>query len=1224
MYDTIQKTIIAWAFNHYIAYYYFDNVNVNQLKVAFEKGEIELENLPVKRDALKHLKIPWDVTSGVVGKLSIRIPLLTLLTDPWIIRISNLMLVLSPTEKNKDETSTNLDESFKRDYPSTSMEMLQDNSETTFSECQDDASQEPDETALVVHRINSEETKLAEFYSSFSATVSSIVKDIYKNIKLEIESITFLFDKFNHGLAKLSADHLLLHRPDNERKIVMDNVSFYMSSIGSFKWNRQEDLVRFNLNACSLELYDLSNDSNHHSLEIVSETDIYGNIFIVGPGNSSVPVCEFLLEDTRILYFSGEQQQDWSMFARASCSHFNREVSTWESLLKPWPFNLSWDKRGSHKKISLTSDELAEFTMSSSLLDLIDVLIRRISIESMQPKLWPAKIGGNPSQPASQEIDPIFVLHNETGHRLFYAGSEGGNDLISDSSERSKSSSPVEGGDSISHTLRQKLSIGSRSSGDDRDSNASDYIKLTKWNLLENEEIVSFDLMRSLIIRVEGWKTLLPIPLSKTGFFIREAFSDRVKNEDTHIVISVDLEERSARKLISVRSPFNLVNSLDSTLEISFADHDQALYIKPGRNLSVPLPYLFSRIYIRPCNVGVTWSEKALAWDTIKDITAADSKIHICRPITLTDQRHASYCTSKAYRICASVQRLIQQTGPELTSGLPKDIFQIEFLPPMTFVNLLPCEISFIIGDVRGVLSKGSQQKIYHVDTTRTSEVHFEMIGFPKSKAIKIDPGATGSFQYTLEMMDKNHRSLYLNAKIIQVSQGGDPAVQIIISAPYWIINKTNLPLVFKQEGAALEAAGQYREHEDRSVSTLLFSFYETELEPPWLCSMRLGRSKGSSMWCEGFRLEKGSGQRRLSFMPKNNGGDSNLSKSMIDINVRRGYGRYCDTVVVTLSTRYGFDSIAKTPKKAYQNSPQDCKLVYYNYSTNLAQHIGGRSSRRLFKNDSLEVISDLSFQSPGIKITLVDNMHESIVELTMKNMLVKSSTRGKEQIIDCSIQDIRIESALPDCEKNVILDRAPTLDQSLNSESALHLIIDRIIGKSFGTIWFRQVQLSMCELILNIEERLFLKLVEFVSFRNGKRNKNKDTLSRDLDRLLHPEEERMSKYYFDLLRIDLSSLRLSCLTSTNLPSSLQKLKTCLGLKFFGFEDAHVQLSPYFKMNVSQTLRGIFDSITRFYKRQLSEQAPRIVGQQIQNYLRFHLSDLLSSLYDEVYNKLFY
>ena len=54
---------------------------------------------------------------------------------------------------------------------------------------------------------------------------------------------------------------------------------------------------------------------------------------------------------------------------------------------------------------------------------------------------------------------------------------------------------------------------------------------------------------------------------------------------------------------------------------------------------------------------------------------------------------------------------------------------------------------------------------------------------------------------------------------------------QVSISCSYWLINRTGLPLVFKQEGASFEAAGQLEEHERASTTTpLLFAYSEGEL----------------------------------------------------------------------------------------------------------------------------------------------------------------------------------------------------------------------------------------------------------------------------------------------------------------------------------------------------------------------------------------------------------
>lgn len=53
---------------------------------------------------------------------------------------------------------------------------------------------------------------------------------------------------------------------------------------------------------------------------------------------------------------------------------------------------------------------------------------------------------------------------------------------------------------------------------------------------------------------------------------------------------------------------------------------------------------------------------------------------------------------------------------------------------------------------------------------------------------------------------------------------------QLTISAQFWLVNKSGLPLVFRQHGSKTTAAGQFEEHEQaRSVTPLLFSFTETE-----------------------------------------------------------------------------------------------------------------------------------------------------------------------------------------------------------------------------------------------------------------------------------------------------------------------------------------------------------------------------------------------------------
>lgn len=87
--------LAAWVLNTYVGEY-VENLNTDQLSIALLQGAVELENLPLKKDALKSLDIPLEVKSGLIGKITLRIPLRRLRSEPWVISIEKLYLVAGP------------------------------------------------------------------------------------------------------------------------------------------------------------------------------------------------------------------------------------------------------------------------------------------------------------------------------------------------------------------------------------------------------------------------------------------------------------------------------------------------------------------------------------------------------------------------------------------------------------------------------------------------------------------------------------------------------------------------------------------------------------------------------------------------------------------------------------------------------------------------------------------------------------------------------------------------------------------------------------------------------------------------------------------------------------------------------------------------------------------------------------------------------------------------
>ncbi|CAM9309859.1 unnamed protein product [Lampetra planeri] len=86
--------LVAWIINTYVGKY-VENLNTDQLSLGLLRGELELENLPLKKDVLRSLHLPFDVQSGFVSKVSLRVPLSAVRSQPWLLRVSGVYLVAS-------------------------------------------------------------------------------------------------------------------------------------------------------------------------------------------------------------------------------------------------------------------------------------------------------------------------------------------------------------------------------------------------------------------------------------------------------------------------------------------------------------------------------------------------------------------------------------------------------------------------------------------------------------------------------------------------------------------------------------------------------------------------------------------------------------------------------------------------------------------------------------------------------------------------------------------------------------------------------------------------------------------------------------------------------------------------------------------------------------------------------------------------------------------------
>ncbi|KAJ3031870.1 UNVERIFIED_CONTAM: hypothetical protein HDU68_011629 [Siphonaria sp. JEL0065] len=133
------ESVVSLLLNKFLGDYVLDLEN-NQLNIGIWSGDVVLQNLRLKREALDKFNLPVDVLEGFLGALTINIPWSDLKTKPVRIFIKDLYLLVNPkTETEYDEAvelermhKTKMDRVEAAELLSTKEKLPEDKQNTTF------------------------------------------------------------------------------------------------------------------------------------------------------------------------------------------------------------------------------------------------------------------------------------------------------------------------------------------------------------------------------------------------------------------------------------------------------------------------------------------------------------------------------------------------------------------------------------------------------------------------------------------------------------------------------------------------------------------------------------------------------------------------------------------------------------------------------------------------------------------------------------------------------------------------------------------------------------------------------------------------------------------------------------------------------------------------------------------------------------------------------------
>ncbi|KAI8968041.1 hypothetical protein BDF20DRAFT_917267 [Mycotypha africana] len=99
------ESLVASILNRFLKNY-VSNLNYDQLKIGMWKGEVNLRNLKLRKEALDKLKLPIDVSEGHLGEITLVIPWSNLRNEPVKVIIDHVYLLAEP----KNEATISLEE----------------------------------------------------------------------------------------------------------------------------------------------------------------------------------------------------------------------------------------------------------------------------------------------------------------------------------------------------------------------------------------------------------------------------------------------------------------------------------------------------------------------------------------------------------------------------------------------------------------------------------------------------------------------------------------------------------------------------------------------------------------------------------------------------------------------------------------------------------------------------------------------------------------------------------------------------------------------------------------------------------------------------------------------------------------------------------------------------------------------------------------------------------
>uniref|UniRef100_T1J6X9 Large ribosomal subunit protein uL13 n=1 Tax=Strigamia maritima TaxID=126957 RepID=T1J6X9_STRMM len=317
------------------------------------------------------------------------------------------------------------------------------------------------------------------------------------------------------------------------------------------------------------------------------------------------------------------------------------------------------------------------------------------------------------------------------------------------------------------------------------------YDKTTRRRI--NIDVDGFDPLQCLLPTIEGTNVFALHPMKN--------------NTRYHVIIDVAIHHGKSK--ITVRSPLQIKNTTSFALKLyykkasveslSFA-HPVVLKnpfeenvclttLEPDEIYFVPLFIAYHcKIFLQPLDMNYNVSSTGIWW---QELSAGHNHSRTIQCSPNNDQQQMNYFFKA---LCVDGPKL--KLPPVASRLIPNYI--VYLYPPLVFHNQLPYEVElkFKTNVPEVKLNPGASMPLFTVDLNKVQTVKLEMLNY-------LGIPWQGNFELSMDM--DSHKPIVMSAEF---DTGGgnkqlgvnfhiepDRCLDVYMYAPYWIINKTGLPL---------------------------------------------------------------------------------------------------------------------------------------------------------------------------------------------------------------------------------------------------------------------------------------------------------------------------------------------------------------------------------------------------------------------------------------------